>query len=487
MRVLALLLCLTAAAWATVYTTAASGDWLGDSTWGGGGHPVAGDTAVFNGAFNVTADSTVIACAVCSAATYTGTFALGTYRLNVSGNFTWKDDGDTAFMTIGTSTDSGLVVLGDITIGTRGKITCGASKVYAGGSWIAADGTFSYGTSTVSFIATTGGKTINKGRFYNVTFNGVGGEWSLTTNHTEVYQNILFTNGTLNLNTRNFYCQTANSQTITMGAFTLNIGASPSSFISNTQKSLVVGTGATVTVSTGAMTLGALTINGTGTFACSDAASISTYNNIVITSANWTPGTSTLTQRYYDAHTITCNQPLYNYTASAGGGTTTLANDLLVQNNCTISGALALSTFSLFVGGNFAKTGTFTANTGTVTFIDLTKTSTISGSSTFNVLGCTTSGKTVKFTNGTTQTVGSFTSTGESGSRVMLTNDTGTNTWAISDATGTNTASYTNISYSAASGGALFNALASDSCTVTNSTGWTTGISAENPLLLIGD
>ena len=275
MRILALLLCLTAAANATVYTSAMTGNYSGDSTWGGGGHPVAGDTAVFSGAYTVTLTANG-ACAMCSSATFTGTFALATYKLNVSGNLVWLTNSDTARMTLGISADSGLVVAGNVTVGARGKVTCsGASKISCAGSWDVSAGTFTKSTSTVTFNATSSGKTVKSGsnQYYNVTWNGSGGEWTLQDAFTQT-KVIALTLGTLNLNGKTYF----NSflQAVTLGnGFTLNIGSGALNGSTFSWSSFTIPTGATVTISTGKIyEIGNLIISGTGTFIATGAATI---------------------------------------------------------------------------------------------------------------------------------------------------------------------------------------------------------------------
>ena len=93
---------------------------------------------------------------------------------------------------------------------------------------------------------------------------------------------------------------------------------------------------------------------------------------------------------------------------------------------------------------------------------------TITGSNTFNDLKIN-QGKTVKFTDGTVQTVSSITADGTSGNMITLTG-TSTAGWTISDLSGVNTIENSIISYSNATGGAIFNAQClSDGG---NNTGW---------------
>ena len=82
------------------------------------------------------------------------------------------------------------------------NITAGNATININGSWSNAD-TFTAGTSTVTFGATTAGKTINTGGtgagkdFYNLTFNGTNGVWT-TASAMVIANNLTITAGTFN-------------------------------------------------------------------------------------------------------------------------------------------------------------------------------------------------------------------------------------------------------------------------------------------------
>jgi hypothetical protein len=215
--------------------------------------------------------------------------------------------------------------------------------------------------------------------------------------------------------------------------------------------------------------------------------------NVDISSPNFTAGQSILRQ-YYGTVTLSSTQPLYDYAVSTGGSSVavTLLSNLTVLNNFAIhytAGAprsFSAGTYTLTVGGNFANGDVFTCGTGTVIFNDATKTTTVTGSTTFNVLRIETADKVVKFTAGTTTTVASFVATGTAGHPVILTNVSGTSTWGISDSVGTNRVYHCTISYSAAAGGAAWLAYTSDgNVNGGSNTGWV--FSSFNPLLIGGD
>jgi hypothetical protein len=71
------------------------------------------------------------------------------------------------------------------------------------GNWSRTSATFTPGTYTVTFDATSSGKTITSAgsSFYNLTFNGVNGEWTSQDDIT-VTNNFTLTNGTFKLESR---------------------------------------------------------------------------------------------------------------------------------------------------------------------------------------------------------------------------------------------------------------------------------------------
>ena len=93
-----------------------------------------------------------------------------------------------------------------------------------------------------------------------------------------------------------------------------------------------------------------------------------------------------------------------------------------VAHDFTITaGTVTAPASTLTIGRNFANSGTFDANGGTVVFNNAGLTSAITGATTFNHLTCTTAGKPLRF--GATQTFtigGTLTLTGASGNLISL-------------------------------------------------------------------
>ncbi|OGZ65504.1 MAG: hypothetical protein A2822_04385 [Candidatus Staskawiczbacteria bacterium RIFCSPHIGHO2_01_FULL_41_41] len=154
-----------------------------------------------------------------------------------------------------------------------------ANPVSVGGSWTDV-GTFSPGTSTVTFSATATGKTITTtgSSFNNLTFDGVGGGWAFQDNST-ITATLTVTNGSLDANgtditVANVSSSNANTRTIALGTGTWTLNG-------------------TDTVWTTATTTGLTLTESTSTIAITDTSSTSktfagggkTYYNISITAS----------------------------------------------------------------------------------------------------------------------------------------------------------------------------------------------------------
>jgi len=144
---------------------------------------------------------------------------------------------------------------------------------------------------------------------------------------------------------------------------------------------------------------------------------------------------------------------------------TNLTNPTTMGETSTINfGLTSGSTAQKFAGGGcvYNNITMVTGNTGIVT---------LTGSNTFATFTIN-APKTVKFTDGTDQTVTSFVATGTAVNGITL-NGTSTAGWKISDTTGTNTVSYCDISYSTAEGGATWDASDGTNANTIGNSGWT--------------
>ncbi|MEO0228250.1 MAG: hypothetical protein ABIL70_09410, partial [candidate division WOR-3 bacterium] len=148
-----------------------------------------------------------------------------------------------------------------------------------------------------------------------------------------------------------------------------------------------------------------------------------------------------------------------------------------IDNNLTITnGKLTAYSGNTYIGGNFSNSGTFNHNSGTVIFDDNTKTTTISGSTTFYNLTSTTPSKNIVFTAGTTQTIasgGTLTFNGQAcDTMINLSSSSSPNQWNINVQSGATTSiNYVDVSDSNATGQAI---TANNSFqTNDNNTNWT--------------
>ena len=420
---------------ATYTAASGGGNWNAVATWEeGGGYPGSGDNAVLDsGSGNVTVN-VASACKDLTCTGYTGTLTLSA-NLTIYGNLAFS---------------SGM--------------------------------TFTHNDKVVKFAATSSGKTITSGgkTWCEVVFDGSGGEWTLQDDMVGGVDpnDFICTTGTLNLNGKKLESDW-NAPAMTAG-FTLNIGTGQV----RSYHGWTIGSGVIVTISTGTIHTGG--INMSGTLTCTGAATIDMYRGSTVTfGSGFTAGSSTVV--IWQSATLIAAANLYNLQVGSEDywavSTVTLGSDVTVENNVLIREAyggydatLALSTYTLKVGGDFTNDATFTAGTGTVEFITDTKTSTVKGSTatTFYVLKCQAGGKTVKFKASQTVTVTTFDFDGGSGDLIVLDTDTGSGTWTLSDSTGTNTVEYCDIHRSTATGGATWEALTSaGNVDGGGNTGWT--------------
>ncbi|MFA5051924.1 MAG: hypothetical protein WC544_02570, partial [Patescibacteria group bacterium] len=291
----------------------------------------------------------------------------GTDNLITDGSFSLYDlelnDGGNSLIV---EVEDPLSVQNNLTItgGTLDTVSGENNNINVGGNWTNSD-TFTANSATVTFDGTATGKTINPGSssFYNLTFNGAGGAWSPLTNTITVTNDLIMTagtfdtsNGTANVTVNgNVQCLTT-CGTINMtstNTFTQSVAADKA-FGTN-----ISGTTAwtfynlTFTGASGARTI---MTNGTATGAINVAHDLSLTNS----------GTSLALDNNTNDRALD------------------VGNDVSIAANTTLSSS---SSATFTVGGNWANSGTFTHNNGTVTFDAGSGTKSINpGSSAFYIL-----------------------------------------------------------------------------------------------------
>ena len=325
------------------------------------------------------------------------------------------------------------------------------------------------GTGTFTFAATSGTKTITTAAvvFDNpFTFNGVGGTWQLQDALTSgATRNCTLSAGTLDLN--NF--------TLTTGLFSSNT-TSTRVLAFGTGNITVTGVSGTVffgpsAASTGLTTTGTAQVNVTGngtttrTISPGNPAAITgfisftvsagsdtissgvgqTFNNLTFTSG-FTGTFANVTRAIFGNLTLDANTNL------ASGASTLTFNGTGSRTITTAGKTLDFPVTFNGVGGAWAMQDALTlGSTQPLTFAN----------------------GTLQLAAGTTNTVGSFVTSGTT-LKYLQSTISGTQS-TISQASGTVTATYLSVQDSNATGGATWNATASTNVYVTNNTGWNFG------------
>jgi hypothetical protein len=224
--------------------------------------------------------------------------------------------------------NASTTVTGNVSIASAGTLNGGAITATVGGNWANA-GTFTPASGSVNF-AGTGAQSISASTFNNLIINKASGTATLTGN-AAILSNLSVTAGTLDI-----------------GSFTANRSV----------------TGGTLTISNGA----ALSLSGTAfpsnysTYTLG-ATSTVTYNGL---------GAQSISAISY-GHLVLTN----GFTGKSLTGTTTVNGNLTISSGATLLG----SSFTLNLYGDWLNSGTFTANTSTISLRGTTKV--VTGTTTF--------------------------------------------------------------------------------------------------------
>jgi len=154
-------------------------------------------------------------------------------------------------------------------------------------------------------------------------------------------------------------------------------------------------------------------------------AAAATYGDVAVNNNSHTSVSTAYTRTLSGALTI-------NTLTLSGSGKVSLGNTLTLSGDVSIASGTTLvqNSQNIVVGGNWTNNGTFT-NSGLVTF-NGSGTSLFTGNTTFTTLTCTTAGKALTFTAGSTQTIsGVLTLTGTSGSKIVLRSSATPTRWNI--------------------------------------------------------
>ena len=414
----------------------------------------------------------------------------GTGTWNTSSTTNWSaSSGGASGASVPTASDSVFFDQSSTdTVTLTGALTCLDFTVSAGTVTFSSTGTLSISgalslvaatvwsaTGTITFAATSGTNTITTNGVSisaPITFNGVGGTWqlqdALTIGST---RQIALTSGTLDLN----------NYTMTSGSFSSNF---------STARNLAMGTGKIVITGNSGNVIATstatnLTVTGSKRFELSYGGSAGTRTILGATTATAIEGTNILDYFIIDGlDTVTFTGARAYGTIDFSSGATTFTgtwqnatNTIVVYGNLILNSTMAV--------GSGADIVSMQATSGTKTITSAGQTMdfpfAINGlGGTFACSDALTLGsaRELRLTNGTlqlkagvTSTIGSLTTTGTN-QRFLQSTLSGTQA-TLSDASGTNSVSYLTIKDSNATGGATFNAFASNfNVNNGNNSGW---------------
>jgi hypothetical protein len=342
-----------------------------------------------------------------------GTFAPGaTSSINLGGNLSIGSSGifkknlaTTTFVGTGSNTwtdsTAGSQDLGRVIIaGTTKTITLGGNvaatdlTINAGETLDASSNNYSisvYGnwtnnniftaqSGTVTFAATTTGKTIAPGTsaFFNITFNGSGGNWAFSSAFATSTNNFTVSNGTVTLPTG----------TTTVGG---SFDSSTGSFMHNNGAVQFNATASGKTINPGSNPFYDLAFNGSGGGWSFSSTNATSSRNTVITlgtvtapsgtfeiggsffknGGTFSAGSGTLKFSSASAQTLKLGGSNASTLLFSGGGTYTFldVNATATATTTISSGSVTFPSGTFTIGGGLdASGGTFSNNSGTVTF-----------------------------------------------------------------------------------------------------------------------
>lgn len=358
--------------------------------------------------------------------------------------------------------------------------------------WVGGSGTWD-GASTANWSATTGGAAGAAAPVAAdaVFFDSLSGTGTCTTAAGATCTTVTVNSSTLGL-TLGANLTISGTAVLTLGTLTLqSFTFSCGAFSSNNAnvRTIAFGTGNITTTGSGTAwttnNSASLTVTGTpvvnisNNSATATSVAVGTLNEANCISFNFTTGTYTLT--FINGGGTTVRD--VNFTGFAGTwGATGAAT---IYGNLTLSAGMTLTASSNnMTFGATSGTKTITTNGKTVDFPLL-----FNGvGGTFQFADALTQGLTraftitngtVKLKNGTTNTVGSFATGGGTTQRVLQSTVAGSQA-TISDASGTNAATYLTIQDIAAVGGATWNAFAANgNIDAGNNSGWNFGFTPQ--------
>jgi len=356
------------------------------------------------------------------------------------------------------------VSAGTVTFSSTGTLAVSGSMSLVAATVWSATGTITFNSTSTGNTVTTNGVTMSN----SMTFNGVGGSWQLQSALTLGSTRLTtLTNGTLDLNnytlTTGIYAGTG-SGVRSLLSYGVPIVLTGSSTAGNTLNIIVVGTSTNFTVDTRPtfnLTSSPVATAGTRNMSWGGGTNFAALANI-----NVTNGSDTVTS----SGTSSFNNITFSgtFTGTWGNFTRFIYGSLTFKTGMTVASGTSLNTFN-GVGSQTITTVGFTLDFP-ITFNGVGGTWAMQDALTMgSTQALTMTNGTLQLKSGTTNTVGSFATSGTNQKYLQSTTPGAQAT--LSAASGTNTVSYLTIQDSNATGGATWSALSS-SIDAGNNTGW---------------
>jgi hypothetical protein len=342
-----------------------------------------------------------------------------------------------------------------------------SNSIFIFGNWNFGGATATGGSGTATFAATSGTKTItsNGGSFPGgVTFNGVGGAWTLQDNLT-MSAALGLTTGTLNLGSYTLTCNNVGTSNSNTRAINFGTGK-------------IVLTGRDQTVWTSGTATG-LTVTGTRTVELTGVGV--SGETRTITGPNVDPSAANIVDFYIksgaDIVSLGTANRFYRTLDFTGFSGSTLGDispqiygDLVLSTGMTVTGGSNGWTFVATTSQTITSNGVTINNT--ITFDGIGGTWTCTDALTLgSTRALTLTNGTLKLKNGTTNTVGSIATSGTN--QKFLQSTVNGSRATLSAASGVSDVSYVTLKDSAATGGARFQAFTSNgNVNAGNNLGW---------------
>jgi hypothetical protein len=273
-----------------------------------------------------------------------------------------------------TMSDANATTTTDFTV-SAGGVTLPSGVLAVGGSFTRPGGTFTHSSGTVKMTATSGSKSVTPGAssFYNLTFDGLGGGWTITTASPTIAGSFVISDGAVTLPTGTL--TVTGSFTVTGGTFehsngtvrmnaattgkTINPGGSPFYILTLNNAAggwTVSGNASTtnnfnLTAASAFVQSSGTTFEVGGTFTNGIAGANTTWTNSTLylnSGTSYTMNTKVLGDDDYGTLQIGANTDVKMWNSSASAYAVSASGSLYSQKHATASG-------DLYIWGDYVR------------------------------------------------------------------------------------------------------------------------------------